>query len=166
MGNEACVCGCAEENLLSQVTEQGSCRRPCFVDAPGLLGRQMGLLQRFSAVTLACFFLSDQPGCFSKSKSAPTGQRSQKLGSDSSLSPHPPRMGEFCTEILSLLILAHAVWAPDEPLLWPDGWMSPGKTSHHSMSLPFSGKWARERQPLQDWLEKRIRASLEVSVTS
>lgn len=26
-------------------------------------------------------------------------------------------------------------WAP----LWPAGWMSPGKTSHHSRSLPFSG---------------------------
>ena len=34
--------------------------------------------------------------------------------------------------------------APDEPLLWPDGSMSPGKTSHGSVSLPFSGKWAGE----------------------
>lgn len=74
----------------------------------------------------------------------------------------PLVMKEFCAKTLSLLILAHSngltVWAPDEPPLWPAGWMSPGKPSHLRGSLPFSGyslergvDWGWESRLKQNW---------------
>ena len=81
----------------------------------------------------------------------------------------PLMMKEFCAKTLLLLILAHSdgltVWAPDEPPLWPAGWMSLGKPSHLRGSLPFSGysresgvDWGWESRLKQNWKRTRLSA--------
>lgn len=123
-----------------------------FCGCTGPLEQHMGLLQRLSAVALADFILSDQPGRFPESRLAPLGK---DVTPDSA---RHPRTGGFCTDILSVLILAHAdilsVWAPDEPHCGQMDGCHQGKASRHSMPFPFSGcnhqteeSRARERRP-------------------